>query len=386
MDQGTNQIFFALLRSAICGEMLKDTERAMISEENVSEMLALAKEHDIAHLLSLALKKNGYVSRDSAQIERAVLKAIYRYEQLNYEHENLCEALEGAEIPFLPLKGSVLRRYYPEAWMRTSCDVDVLVSEENTARAVSVLSEQCGFQYQHKGPHDIVLLTPSQMSVELHYTLIEDGRIKDSTEVLKSVWETSAPRADREYWYEMSDELFYFYHIAHMAKHFENGGCGIRSFIDLWLLDRLEGVDQSKRDELLTRGGLKRFSDVSRKLSRMWLEGEEADDASQKMADYILRGGIYGIYENRIAVQQEKRGGWLKYTLSKVFVPYEELKFVYPILEKHRWLTPVMEVRRWCRLLFRGHTGRVVKELKYNRAVSANQADKTKQFLSDIGL
>lgn len=29
----------------------------------------------------------------------------------------------------------------------------------------------------------------------------------------------------------MKEEMFYFYHIAHLAKHFEVGGCGIRQII-----------------------------------------------------------------------------------------------------------------------------------------------------------
>ena len=46
--------------------------------------------------------------------------AIYRYEKINYELNRLRSALNEAQIPFIPLKGSVLRQYYPEPWMRTS--------------------------------------------------------------------------------------------------------------------------------------------------------------------------------------------------------------------------------------------------------------------------
>lgn len=46
--------------------------------------------------------------------------AIYRYEKINYELNRLRSALNEAQIPFIPLEGSVLRQYYPEPWMRTS--------------------------------------------------------------------------------------------------------------------------------------------------------------------------------------------------------------------------------------------------------------------------
>ena len=52
----------------------------------------------------------------------------------------------------------------------------------------------------------------------------------------------------------------YFYHIAHMAKHLQQGGCGIRTFIDLWILDNLPTIDTLKRNDLLKSGGLLQFS------------------------------------------------------------------------------------------------------------------------------
>ena len=104
------------------------------------------------------------------------------------------------------------------------------------------------------------------------------------------------------------------------------------------------------------------------------------------MEDYILRGGVYGNNENRVTVQQQKKGGRIKYAMSKIFIPYDVIKFHYPILQKHRWLTPFMEVRRWLKLIFCGHAKRTLKELKYNQTISTDIADVTQKFLTDIGL
>ena len=191
---------------------------------------------------------------------------------------------------------------------------------------------------------------------------------------------------NKVYQHYMTDEMFYFYHIAHMAKHFENGGCGIRPFIDLWILDGIQEADQEKRDKLLLQGNLLKFANAVRKLSRIWFENEKYDFTSQQMEDYILTGGVYGNNENRITVQQQKKGGRIKYALSKIFIPYDVIKFHYPILQKHIWLTPFMEVRRWFKLIFCGHAKRTINELKYNQTISADKADATKNFLENIGL
>lgn len=121
-------------------------------------------------------------------------------------------------------------------------------------------------------------------------------------------------------------------------------------------------------------------------LSEIWFGSAEYTNVVKQMEEYILYGGVYGSNDNRIVVQQQKNGGSLKYELSKIFLPYEKIKFYYPILEKHRRLTPIMEVRRWGRLLFCGHAKREIKELKYDRSISSDTAKRTKELLQNIGL
>ena len=386
MDQRTIPILFALLRSAICGTKLTEEERNDYSHDLLQDLLKISSKHDVVHLLVFGLKQNELISKENSDIEKYILKAVYRYERLRYEYENLCSAFEKAQIPFLPLKGSVIRKYYPEAWMRTSCDIDVLVHESDSEKAKAVLVEGYGYVYHGKGSHDISLFTPTNTHIELHYDLVEDGIANESAEVLKDVWCNAVVCDGFKYCYEMTDEMFYFYHVAHMAKHFEYGGCGIRPYIDLLILDSVQEADVEKRDKLLHQGDLLRFANAVRKLSRIWFTNEEYDLISKQMEDYILHGGVYGNTENRVMVQQQKKGGRVKYALSKMFLPYDIIKFDYPILQKHKWLTPFMQVRRWFKLIFCGHAKRSMRELSYNSNISRSQADEMKIFLDEIGL
>lgn len=389
------ETFFSLLRCALSGKVLSEAEMAEVMPEKLSELQPLSQKHDISHLIGYGLYLNGVIDHKRMALPdgdtgkyfyRSQFIAVYRYEHLSHELEGICEALEEAKIKFVPLKGFVLRQYYPEPWMRTSCDIDVLVQENDLERASAVLTEKLGYKQDGKGSHDVSFFTPMKQHVELHYRLMEDGLINESNDILSEIWNDVTPKSGYTYFCEMSDEMFYFYHIAHMAKHFENGGCGVRSIIDLFILDNLDGADVAKRDALLEKGGLSRFAEVARRLSRVWLGGDDGDTLTERMAEYVLNGGIYGTNENRIAVQQQKTGGKLRYILSRVFLPYETLKFYYPILQKHKWLTPFMEVRRWFKLILCGHFRRVKKELDYNQSIDKASADDTKQFLLDIGL
>ncbi len=386
MNERTIQILFALLRSAICGTKLTDEERSNYSPEQLPALMNISSKHDVDHLLVLQLKQNKLIAKERTDIEKHIFTAVYRYERLRSEYEKLCHTFEKAEIPFLPLKGSVLCGYYPEAWMRTSCDIDILVHEEDAEKAREILVNACGYTYNGRGSHDLSLFSPANIHIELHYNLVEDGTANEAAEVLKNIWNTATVRKGTAFWYEMPDEMFYFYHIAHMAKHFENGGCGIRPLIDLWILDHIREASKDKRDQLLCEGNLLKFADAVRKLSRIWFENEEYDSVCKQMENYILTGGVYGNNKNRIVIQQQKKGGKIRYALSKIFIPYDVIKFHYPILQRHKWLTPIMEIRRWCKLVFCGHLKRTTRELKYNNSISTEKAEETQALLRGIGL
>ncbi len=361
-----------------------DSEKNLYTEDILPELLDLSKKHDISHLLAYGLDKNAMLTEDSKYIGNEVVIAIYRYMQLNYDYLKLSESFEAAKIPYLPLKGSVIRKYYPEAWMRTSCDIDILIHNEDMSKATDLLINNCGYTYHGKGSHDVSLFSPNNIHIELHYELVEDGLVKEASKILNSVWNNTVKKS--KYCFEMTDEFFYFYHIAHMAKHFENGGCGIRPFIDLWILDNIEGAEEKRRNELLMKGNLLKFADAARNLSKVWLDNAEHTEITKQMEQYILKGGVYGNMENQIIVQQQKKGGRLKYAFFKVFIPYDVIKFHYPILQKHRWLLPIMEVRRWFKLVFCGHAKRTIKELKYNNNISNTEAENMQKFLENIGL
>ena len=184
----------------------------------------------------------------------------------------------------------------------------------------------------------------------------------------------------------MSDEMYYFYHVAHMAKHFENGGCGVRPFLDLWILNHRMEFDGEKRDALLQKGGLLKFAKSSERMSEVWFSGAESDDLSDRFAAYIFHSGAYGTIEQRVQMGRAKRGGKFKYLLCRIFVPYSYLKKLYPILEKHKWLMPFYQIRRWFSVLFRGRVKHVTKELMFNASVDGDKVNSAGTLLSDLGL
>ena len=225
--ENTVRAMMGLIANEVCGSAI-DKKEYSFSQEELVKLYKLSKTHDLAHLVGDALIKNDLLSDAEirAKFEKQIMVAVLRYEKINYELECLRETLNEAKIPFIPLKGSVIRQYYPEPWMRTSCDIDILVHESDLEAATSAVVEKLSYEEEGKGSHDIGLFSPGGVHLELHYSLIESDIIGKADRMLEPVWEQVSPTEKYPYDYEMTDALYYYYHIAHMAKHFQNGGCG----------------------------------------------------------------------------------------------------------------------------------------------------------------
>lgn len=379
----------ALIGSAVFQHELSLEEKEFFSEENAKTLLEVSKKHDIIHLVAKALLDNGMIDKENPLFkvcQKAQVMAIYRYEQLNFELQTVAKLFENSEIPFLPLKGSVLRAFYPEPWMRTSCDIDVLVHESDLQKAVDLLQNECGYKEVARTRCDIAFETKSGCHIELHFNLISENYANEAHRLLENVWDYAEVKENFKYWHVLSDDMFYFYHIAHMSKHFEDGGCGIRPFLDLFILDNLENVDKEKRDELLGKANLLKFADGARKLSRVWFGDETHSALTELMENYLLYGGAFGNMSNKVAVQQQKSGGKKSYALSRIFPNKKFMSIHFKYVEKHSWLLPFAYIHRAFVILFKGNAVNSVKELKANSDVSSEKSDLTGKMLDELGI
>lgn len=387
-DMKGETLLIALLRAEICGGPVSEELKAAICPELLAETYELAHKHDLAHICGQALSKLGLLGDDeiSHNFKNRAMQALYRYVRMNHEYETVCKTLEKAQIPFIPLKGSVLRANYPEPWMRTSCDVDILVREETLEEAAKVLVDQLQYIRKEKTDHDISMFSPSNMHLELHYTAVDEGRFPEAQEVLKTIWSTSIPKENGSSHYCMTDEMFYFFHIAHMAKHFENGGCGVRPFLDLWILNHRMESDRNKREALLAQGGMLTFARAVERLTEVWFSGLDADPLSAQLERFIFDGGVYGTLTHSVAIRRTKTKSKQKYVFSKIFLPYDKIKYHYPILWEKKWLTPFFQIVRWMKLIFKGGMKRSLRTLQVNETVSSEEVSSTADLLQKIGL
>lgn len=386
MQQTIEKVFFALLRFEINGDELCEDLKNLITPEMLPALFKLSKRHDLAHLIGDAMDKNGLLP-DDTEVKKRFLQernmAVYRYEQIQYEFEQICDTLEKAKIPFIPLKGSVIRLFYPEPWMRTSCDIDILIKEEDLEPAIHALKEQLSYEEGARGSHDVNLFAPSSVHLELHFSLTEsDDRWK---RLLTDVW--SEPLDGWKYRFVMTNEMFYFYHIVHMAVHMRTGGCGVKPFLDLQILNRNIIFSRERLENLLRKGELLFFEREALKLSNAWFSSGELDETGKTFQRYILHGGVYGTIENRVVVQQIKKGGKFSYLLSRVFVGFRELSIKYPSLKKCKILFPFYQIYRWFDLLINKKSRQYTKAtIRNTQNTTEGNFTQTEKLFQELGL
>ncbi len=381
-------LLFELLRYALKGQALSEQTLKGISQENLKKLYSISKRHDIAHLVAYALTSNNLLENPSEIYDYFIRQerfAVFRYENINHQIHVVSDLFEKNGIEHILLKGSVIRSFYPEPWMRTSCDIDILVHENDVERAVELLQNELSVKVESKSAYDVSIYTNANVHLELHFNLSVDGQSKQTVDLLSEVWEHTSLEKGRAFTRIMSDEMYYFYHLAHMSKHFAGNGCGIRSFIDLWVLENIAHSNE-KRLVLAKKGGLDKFMVAGVKTAKVWLDEQPHEEITLYIQDYILHSGVYGTTQTRTISAQNKKGGKFRYAMSRIFLSRAELATHYPILKKRKWLMPFCQVRRWFKLLFCGGVKRSVGELKYIANLPEDRIKNTQKMMTELGL
>lgn len=391
LKKTATEIVIALLRSVLTDKVLDEKFKININDNNLASIYKLAKKHDVAHLVGVALEKNRLLIDDTTAkkvFQKEISLAVFRYEKNMFEQNRVQQFLETNEIEHILLKGPTFRTLYPEPWMRTSADIDILVKESELDKTINLLCDELGYKYEEKHSHDVSLFSSSNVHLELHYNLNSEKKLPEADLMLENVMEKTVAIEGYKYRKDFAPETFYLYHVAHGAKHFINGGCGIKFFIDTWLYKNSCYYNQTAVTPLLKKGNLDLFEQKIDKLIDKWFNGAETDDLTDKIEEYVINGGVYGSEENKVKISQgrnENRGKF-RFVWNKIFVKYDIIKYEYPILEKHRWLIFFCQIHRLFKKLFKGRTKSALNQIKINNSITEEQNKETIDFLKEIGL
>lgn len=383
------EILMAIIKSEISQAPLKLNRD--LTDDDLVTLYDISVNHDLAHIVGRGLSKNSLLKKNEigAKFKKAVHEATFRYLKLNKAQNEIYSAFEKAKIHFIPLKGAVIREFYPEPWMRTSCDIDILVKDEDVEHACQVLINECSYHVDDTFlcdlSYDVSFLSQNNdVHIELHHSLTSLNA--ENKSLVNSIWNLSRPSEKSPFMLIMPDEYFYFHQIMHLSKHFKSGGSGIRSFMDIWILNHFIEFDKQKRDKLLDEHKLLKFASACQSLSEIWFGNGTYDELTKQVEKFILSSGTYGNTNNSVITSQTRKENKLKYIFSRIWMPYRALIVKYPSLKKRPYLFPFYEIYRCVEVLFNGRLNHIKSEVKIVSASSEAVIQERADMLMQLGL
>ncbi len=337
----TKELFFALLKCELCGTVFDKTDITY----DFARLMKFARKFDLEHLIADALIKSDMIPDNEnagKQCKQARLLAVYRDNSLACGLQRVKDILNNNGIDFIPLKGTVIKDIYPEAWMRTRCDIDILVHKGDVKAATNVLVKS-GFEQDKIPPGQLhTSLRCNEIHLELHHSLCDGFTSTD--EALSKVWEFSYIKNECEY--AQAPEYLAFYVITHMRRHLLSGGCGIRPFADIYLMKKKNFFDEAKLRALLDKTNLLQFYACICNLIGYWFEGEERNELAGRLEEYLFEGGLYGSIGNQMAVISADNKSRFKTLLGRIFLDHDSMCHLYPSLKRRKMLLPAYYIVR----------------------------------------
>ena len=341
----------------------KEASDFVLDKDNLSFFVKLSKHHSLTALFYKA------VLSSKAQIEEKHLNKLEEYYLLNArkvalfdkERKALYQYLNENEIDFLPLKGIIIKDYYPDQNTREFADNDILFDDQKTELIKRFFVKQ-GYEveYYKKSNHDVYQKKPV-LNFEMHRALFgETGDNEKVVNYFKDYLTTSPIKEGKEHY--LSKEDFYIYFTAHSYKHFHVSGCGIRTLIDYYLYLKKEQLDFNYINQELTKLDLLDFSNKISSLSLKVFDQEPLTNEEEEMLLFIASSGTYGTLEHAVSKGIKEKGKF-GYFISRIFPPLSFYKSAYPWAYKSKVLIPIAWLCRLFRIIFK-NPKRAVNEIK----------------------
>ena len=340
----------------LCACAVNETipDRNKTAEMNLEFLYKAAQKHSLTAAVAYALESVGI--KDHA-FEQAKAKSIRKITLMEFEKNRLFEQLEEKGIWYAPLKGCIVKELYPSIGMRQMSDFDILYDKDHSAELQEIMLS-LGFTCEESGKgHQDVYYKQPVCNFEMHTKLFSERHKKEIFEYYRSVKDRLIKNENDRYGYHFNINDFYIYLIAHEYKHYIQGGTGIRSLLDTYILWQKCGheLDHDYIQKECLKMGIDDFEHKNKELALRMFNGKDLTAQDIEMLDYYISSGTYGTLENNLQNSVNNYGGGKKgkrkYIFQKLFMPMDHIKAVYPIVYRHKILLPGLFVYRLCKAI-----------------------------------
>ena len=381
--QTMNKVYYDMIYLLSCGANNRIPEQDFINNLEMEHIFQLSRAHSLEALIGTTLKNAGVAL--PKEWNECILKAIRKVMLFDAERTKLFTFMEENAIWYLPLKGIVLKDYYPVIGMRQMSDNDILFDADFGDKVQKYMESQ-GYKsvVVGTGTHDVYEKEPVY-NFELHRILYAPMDWNNWEAYYRDIKKKLIRNSATSYGYHFTDEDFYVYIVVHAYKHYVRSGTGLRTLLDfyMYLKAKEQKLDFSYIERECEHLGIEEFELQSRKLCKKVFQKSDLKtvkefedlltEEEKEMLLYYLSSGVYGTLERgvRNSMKQFAKSSGKKskfaYLLMRIF-PGMEAFGQYPIIRKHKWLLPVGWVLRFFDIVFnksrRTHAIRILDAIR----------------------
>ena len=378
-----NKDLIACLRSALFDECFNC---------DIVTCIPLASQHGLSHLLYYALAKLPQENRPDellcAGLKRKAYASLIREAAQQRTVEALFDRFEEAAIRCVPLKGIVVKKFYPKPELRYMSDIDLLVDAERTADVRRIFEEMGAHVLNYEQGDTDLYITTEGLVFEIKRTLRGEGFNQATVRFLNDLLSLASPMKDRKYVSDLPNEEQYAYILCHMVKHLLDGGVGVRPVMDLWFCKKNMQLNEEKLAALLAELKLTEFAQKAEHLASVWFGSEKETPMDAELGEYILSSGSFGSEEHRVAdrmLQNKGQKSRFTYALARFFLPYKTMRRYFPVLGKWPILLPAFWVWRLIRAIF-FRRAKLTEEISAVGDASSRTLSQRLEFYSRCGI
>lgn len=269
------------------------------------------------------------------------------------EADLLVNAASEAGLDILPLKGFIMKSFYPRPEFRQMGDLDFLVEAKHVNDFRPIMRD-LGYEETNVGledSHDVYEKKP-YMEIEIHRRLLPPT--EENHWHTDDIWQRLVRDEKNPHLMHMTWEDYYLFHLLHFEKHYSMGGCGIRFLIDQHYLMKAfkDTLDWDYINEILPKMNYVEFEKMVRELTEVWFGDREMTKELEGPAEFIINSGVFGDFEHyqKWCYERYQRELGIKsktgFFFRRMFMERERMEFSYPILKKHGWLLPFLWIHR----------------------------------------
>ena len=151
--------------------------------QNIRKFYRICKFHKIQSMVCPGIQKLPKEQQPPEEILKKFQEAesmeIARDAVQAFSQEELLEAFEKEGISVLPLKGILMKRFYPVTSMRMMADLDILY-ETGKGKEVEAVLTDLGYYCDHRDSHHDVFFRKPFMNIEMHHCMIGEDSLLDA--------------------------------------------------------------------------------------------------------------------------------------------------------------------------------------------------------------